>query len=191
MLVTEVQRHRGGDITDADLQRVAVADEFARDERADDLRGGDHLVGARRDRRLAIVGCRMVDERGDLGDVKEVFAIGADEALIDLADNLLCGGTGGAVDPERTAVAHVAVLVGGRSLDHGDVHVLEQPEDVGLAKTADGLVIGHAGVHLLAVGQRRERRDEAEVPLRLRRRPEEGRDVVVDADVFEFGVASV
>src|SRR5436309_15061018 len=77
---------RGGDRADADLERVAVAHQLVRDQRADHLGGGGLLLGPRRRRRHP---GRLVgrDEMAEALDRRPAVAAGADEVLVHLADH--------------------------------------------------------------------------------------------------------
>ena len=87
--VREERREAGGNRARAHLYRVAVAHDLVRDERADDRRHRALVVGARRPLQVLPRG-RRFDELLEARDVDPIVAAGADEALVDFADDMRC-----------------------------------------------------------------------------------------------------
>ena len=120
ILVAQIHGNRRGHAAQADLQGIAVVDQVAGHQGADQLGCGDFLVVALGRRQL---GRRLggFDKIVDLRHMDIVLSAGADEVLVHLGNDRPGGLGHGFGHEQPVPEATVTVLVGSR--DRGHVHV--------------------------------------------------------------------
>ena len=188
-MAAQMRHQHPGGRTDADLDRGAIGNQFAGDERADRIDGAPLLLRGRWGRDLGHSD-RALDEIIDLRDMHRVVATDANRARVDLRDHQICVARAQLRHDLEIAEIDLAVGIRRRHGHQVDVEVLQSGRQVARTVVADRHVFSHPVVKQLAIDRREIERLQAKALAQAGQVESEQRRAVVYHHLFEFHQAA-